>query len=152
MPQSLSQIYLHLIFSTQQREVWITPNLRSEMHAYMAGISRELDSPAIQIGGVSDHVHVLAHFPRTLTVSKWVELLKTQSNRWFKKQSTENNRNLFSWQKGYGVFSVSPSHVDVVKTYIQNQEEHHRKVTFQDEYRKIMEKYEVKYDERYVWD
>ncbi|MEX2606987.1 MAG: IS200/IS605 family transposase [Kiritimatiellia bacterium] len=152
MPQSLAQIYLHLIFSTRERESWITPILRHEMHAYMAGISRELDAPAIQVGGVSDHVHVLAHFPRTLTVSKWVELLKTQSNRWFKQQSTENNRNLFAWQKGYGVFSVSPSHLDLVKTYIRNQETHHRTVTFKDEYRKIMDKYNVQYDERYVWD
>jgi REP element-mobilizing transposase RayT len=151
MPQSLSYVHLHLIFSTKNREPWLRdPGLRGEMHAYLGGVSKELDCPPIAIGGVEDHVHMLARFGRGTTQSDWVKELKRVSSKWIKERHPRMAD--FAWQSGFGVFSVSPSSMDSVVRYIENQEEHHRKQGFQDEFRAFLTKHRITWDERYVWD
>jgi REP element-mobilizing transposase RayT len=151
MSQSLSSVYLHLVFSTKGREPWLQdPVLRAECHAFLGGVSKQLDCPPVIVGGVADHVHLLARFGRGVTQSDWVKELKRVSSRWIKERGGRMAG--FAWQGGYGVFSVSASALEDVEKYIQNQEEHHRKVTFQDEFRKFLQKHRVEWDERYVWD
>jgi REP element-mobilizing transposase RayT len=151
MPQSLAQIYVHLIFSTKDREPLLSDDaVRKQTHAYLAGICRQQDCPAVVIGGVADHVHILNRLGRTIDLATLVREIKRDSSKWIK----ENDRRLgaFHWQAGYGAFSVSPSHVDALVAYIEAQEQHHRVVSFQDEFRRICKKYGVEIDERYVWD
>lgn len=151
MPQSLSAVYLHLIFSTKGREPYLADtDLRLEMHAYLGGISKQLDCPPIIIGGMPDHVHLLARFGRGVTQSDWVKELKRVSSHWIKER--DDHLKNFSWQSGYGVFSVSPSALEKVESYIQNQEEHHRVLTFQEEFRTFLRKHRLAWDEQYVWD
>ena len=151
MPQSLAKIYLHVVFSTKNRQPFLQdPELRAKTHAYLAGICRNLDSPSIRIGGIEDHVHVLCYLSRTSTISDLVRDLKRESSKWIKQQSPELRD--FHWQDGYGAFSVSPSHVDGLKDYILGQEEHHRTESFQDELRRLLTKYDIEFDERYLWD
>jgi putative transposase len=145
MPQSLSRILLHLIFSTKNREPWLTPEIRTELHPYLAVVLREKGCPALQVGGVEDHVHLLFGLSRTLTVAELVETVKTSSSKWMKTKG-EAHRG-FHWQTGYGAFSVSQSDSEAVVLYIQNQEQHHRKMTFQEEYRKFLLRYRVAYEE-----
>ena len=149
MSQSLSKIYIHLIFSTKNREAWITSNTRQPLHNYMAGILNNIGSKAYEINGTADHVHVLCLHPRTITVADLLRNLKSDSTKWYKSQTQQS---AFAWQAGYGAFSVSHSDVGKVRHYIQNQEEHHRTKTFQDEYRLFLQKYQINYDEQYVWD
>jgi putative transposase len=125
-------------------------SLCAETHRYLAGVCRNLDSPAIIIGGVEDHLHILCRLSRTHSVSELVREPKRDSSRWIKSKATEFRE--FQWQEGYGAFSVSPSHVEALKRYIANQSKHHRRESFQEELRRILEKYGVDYDERYVWD
>lgn len=151
MSQSLSSVYLHLVFSTKGREPWLQdPVLRAECYAFLGGVSKQLDCPPVIVGGVADHVHLLARFGRGVTQSDWVKELKRVSSRWIKERGGRMAG--FAWQGGYGVFSVSASALEHVEKYIQNQEEHHRKMTFQDEFRKFLQKHRVEWDERYVWD
>ena len=150
MPQSLARILVHLIFSTKDRAPILTPAIRAEMHPYLAVVLRENDCPSLRVGGVEDHVHLFLGLSRTLTVAKVVETVKTSSSKWIKTKGPEFAP--FHWQAGYGAFSVSQSDADAVVRYIESQEEHHRRTTFQDEYRKFLERYQVAYDERYVWD
>ena len=151
MPQSLSAVYLHLVFSTRDRRPFFNDStLRIEMHAYLGGVSKQLDCPPILAGGFDDHVHLLARHGRTITQADWVKELKRVSSIWIKENNTALTH--FAWQTGYGVFSVSVSNLDVVRNYIARQEEHHRKSTFQDEFRALLRKHEVACDERYVWD
>ena len=149
MPQSLSRVLVHLIFSTKNREGMIRKEVLPDLHGYIVGILKNLECPSIQTGGVEDHVHMLFCLNRTVTQAQVVEEVKKASSKWMKD---EGGCEGFAWQAGYGAFSVSESNVEAVKAYIQNQEEHHRKVTFQDEYRKFLEKHQVGWDERYVWD
>ena len=151
MPQSLSSVYLHLVFSTKDRRPFLRdPALRAEMHAFLGGISKKLDCPTILVGGVEDHIHLLARHGRTITQADWVKELKRASSLWIKERDAAQAD--FSWQSGYGVFSVSSSNVDAVRDYIARQEEHHRKSSFQDEYRAMLRKHGIECDERYVWD
>ena len=150
MPQSLSSILIHLIFSTKNRERFLTPDIDVELYRYMASVSKAMKSPALIINGTSDHVHTLFSLSRVVTVAELVEELKTESSRWIKTKGRKYR--LFHWQSGYGAFSIGQSQVRTVKQYIKRQKEHHRRVTFQDEYRKFLKAYEVEYDERYVWD
>jgi REP element-mobilizing transposase RayT len=151
MPQSLVQIYVHLVFSTKQRQPFLRDsNLRKRLHAYLAGICKNHDSTAVQLGGVEDHVHVLCRLGKTLDVATLVRELKRDSSKWIK--DADHRLADFAWQAGYGAFSVSPSHVDALIAYIANQEQHHRKESFQDEFRRICAKYDVPIDEQYVWD
>lgn len=130
---------------------WFTDAaLRTELHSYLGGISKQLDCPTIIVGGVEDHVHILARMGRGITQSDWVKELKRVSNAWVKQQAQEMKE--FSWQAGYGIFSVSASALETVEQYIRNQEEHHKKMTFQDEYRAFLQKHGVAWDEKYVWE
>jgi putative transposase len=149
--QSLSNVLVHLVFSTKHRQPYLqTPELRGVMVGYMVGILRNIKCPSLIIGAVADHVHVLGALHRTVTIAQLVEEIKTNSSIRIKEEGPALGD--FHWQNGYGAFSVSPSNVEQVKTYIANQEEHHRRTTFQEEYRKILERHGIEYDERYVWD
>ncbi len=150
MPQSLSSILIHLVFSTKNREPFITPAIESELHPYMATIFREHNSPSLIIDGTKDHVHTLFALGRTITIADLVEEVKTGSSKWIKTKG-RGFRN-FHWQKGYGAFSIGQSNVAALKRYIRNQKQHHRRVSFQDEYRDFLKRYEIEFDERYVWD
>ena len=151
MPQSLSRIYLHIVFSTKNRErLFHDRELRNALHSYIGATMKNLDCVPVEVGGVDDHVHILCLFPRTQSVADVVKETKRVSTLWLQEQAAEWKG--FHWQSGYGVFSVSQSNVDGVIDYIRKQEEHHRKVTFQDEYRAFLRKHSVEFDERYVWD
>jgi len=151
MPQSLSNILIHLVFSTKNREPYLrTPELRGIMTGYMVGILQNIKCPSLIVGAVEDHVHILCSLHRTVTVARLVEELKTSSSVRIKEEGPALRD--FHWQNGYGVFSVSPSNVEPVKAYIANQEEHHRKRTYQEEFRLMLERHGIEYDERYVWD
>ena len=151
MPQSLSAVYLHLVFSTKHRTPFLRdPGIRSETHAYLAGISQNLDCHAILVGGVEDHVHILARQSRTITQADWAKELKRASSLWIKDRSPSLKD--FAWQSGYGIFSVSQSNVEKVTAYIAGQEEHHRTKSFQDEFRAMLKKHGILWDEHYVWD
>jgi REP element-mobilizing transposase RayT len=149
MPQSLAQIYIHLVFSTKDRAGLIPPDVRSRLHAYLAGTLNAIDCPAVQVGGMPDHVHILFRLSRTVTISDAVKNAKVESSKWMKDECGVGG---FAWQAGYGAFSVSASNVDDVVRYIQNQETHHRGKSFQDEFRRLLELYRVEYNEAYVWD
>ena len=150
MPQSLSAVYVHLVFSTKERRPFLSDeNMSEATHRYLGGISKQLECPPIIIGGVEDHVHLLARFGRTVTQAEWVKELKRVSNLWVKEQYEISD---FEWQGGYAVFSVSPSNLERVKSYITNQQEHHRKMNFQDELRKLLTRHRLEWDERYLWD
>ena len=151
MSQSLSQIYLHVVYSTKDRARFLQDrSLRENTHAYLAGTCRNLDSPSIIVGGVEDHVHILCRLAKTLCVSDLVRELKRESSKWLKEQSPDLSS--FYWQGGYGAFSISPGHVEALTKYIANQEEHHKQETFQEEFRRLLGLYGIEFDERYVWD
>ena len=150
MPQSLSSILIHLIFSTKNREPFLMPEIEVELYPYMASIFKALKSPALIINGTSDHLHTLFSLSRVVTIAELVEEVKTESSKWIKTKGRDFRN--FHWQSGYGAFSIAHSQVSPVKRYIRRQKEHHRRVNFQDEYRKFLKAYEVEYDERYVWD
>lgn len=150
MPQSLSNILVHLIWSTKERHPWLTPGIRETAHAFLAGVVRQMDCEAYRVGGVADHVHLAVRLSRTLSVADLVKEVKTASSKWLKEQGPEFNG--FYWQQGYGAFSVGMSQKEILLHYINTQEEHHKTRTFQDEYRDLLRKYGIDYDERYVWD
>jgi len=150
MSQSLSKIYVHIIFSTKKREASISKEIEDELYAYMAKIFMEYDSFALIIGGVENHIHILCILSKNYSVCKLIEEIKKSSSKWIKTKDKKYSR--FSWQNGYGVFSVSQSQVPDVQNYIQTQKEHHKKISFEEEYREFLNKYKIKYDEQYVWD
>lgn len=119
------------------------------MHAYLATICRDLDADLVWVGGVADHVYILSSLPRTLSQAELIERIKKTSSKWIKAVDVRYRG--FFWQRGYGAFSVSPSQLDSVLEYVRQQEEHHRKRTFQEEYREFLRKHNVEFDERYVW-
>jgi REP element-mobilizing transposase RayT len=151
MAQSLAKILVHTVFSTKDRRPFLRePELRAEMHRYLGGILNKLDCKSVIVGGVEDHVHLLATLARTRDAAEMVKEVKRGSSLWIK----ERDRSLsdFSWQGGYGIFSIGFSQLEDVKRYIAGQEEHHRKHTFQEEFRLLLKRYELAYDEQYVWD
>ena len=151
MSQSLVQIYAHLVFSTKGRAPFLRDwEFRKETHAYLSGACRNLKCPSVIVGGVEDHVHILCRFGKTIEVATLIRELKRESSKWIKEQ--EPKLSTFHWQGGYGAFSISPSHVAALTEYIRNQEEHHKKETFQEEFRRMCMKFGVEIDERYVWD
>ena len=151
MPQSLAQIYLHIVFSTKDRYPWLrTAELRNDVHAYISATLNNLGCPCLVTGGVADHIHTLCRLGRQTTVADLVRDIKKASSSMLHDRQAELRA--FHWQNGYGAFSVSPSHVELPIEYIRNQEEHHQREGFQDEYRRLLKKYDVNYDERYVWD
>ena len=150
MPQSLSKVVLHIIFSTKNRQAWLGREVRPRMHAYLATICRDLGAEVVCVGGVSDHVHIVTTLPRTVSQAQLVEQIKKTSSKWIKALDARYRG--FFWQRGYSAFSVSPSQLEAVLQYVEAQEEHHRKRSFQEEYRDFLRKHRIDFDERYVWD
>ena len=147
MPQSLANILVHLVFSTKDRRPMIEDSVREQVHAYMIGVLSNLKCPSICLNSVRDHIHVCLNLHRTVAIAKVVEELKTSSSKWMKQTEP-----LFQWQGGYGAFSIGQSQVSTVKKYIAGQERHHARVSFQDEFRELLKRYALEYDEKYVWD
>lgn len=150
MSQSLAKLTVHLIFSTKDRHPLITKELQPELNSYLAGILRNLKSPALIIASQPDHVHLLINLHREQAVSRIVMKLKANSSTWIKNQNPDLKS--FSWQNGYGAFSVSESRLPAVKDYIAHQPEHHQKTSFQEELKMFLEKHHLEYDERHLWD
>ncbi len=150
MGQSLVKNYIHLVFSTKYRQPLIHPPVEAELHNYLGGICNQLECQTIRVGDYTDHVQILCMLSKKIALMKLVEEVKAHSSKWIKTKGS--NYNDFYWQNGYGAFSVNPSEIGTVIAYIENQHEHHKKQTFQEEYRAFLTKYDVAYDERYVWD
>ena len=150
MGQSLVKNYLYIVFSTKHRQEIIHSPVKEELHAYLGGICKKLECPPIIVGGYTDHVHILCMLSKKIALMKLLEEVKSHSSKWMKSKAKTLEH--FYWQDGYGAFSVNPSEVDTVINYIVNQKEHHHQKSFQEEYRAFLKKYNVEYDERYVWD
>ena len=150
MPQSLAKLYTHLVFSTKHRDRSLSDDIRNDLHAYMGGTLNGLGCISLEINSEPDHVHALFLLGRTITLSDAVGNLKKSANDWLRKRDPRFAQ--FYWQGGYGAFSVSQSGVEELRNYIRNQREHHQQVSFQDEFRAFLRRYELEYDERYVWD
>jgi len=149
IPMSYISSYFHCVFSTKERRQLITPELRERLWPFLGGIARQNKMKAIEIGGVEDHVHILLSLPSTMTISKALQLLKGGSSKWV--HETFPDQRLFAWQEEYGAFSVSVSQLDRTIEYIKGQPEHHRRMTFQEEFLAFLKKHRIEYDERYLW-
>jgi putative transposase len=151
MPQSLARIWLHIVFSTKERRAYLqNADLREEMFRMLGHHAKQTGCPPARVGGWIDRVHVLCGLSRTTTVAQLIEVLKRETSKWVKQRAEDLG--LFHWQNGYGAFSVSQSNVDQVIEYIGRQEDHHRRTTFQEEFRALCAKHNVEIDERYAWD
>ncbi len=150
MAHSFANLLTHVIFSTKDRQPLIDDKLKPRLMAYLGGIVHELGGVALLINGPADHVHALVKLPHTFAVADAMRVIKTNSSRWV--HETWPARRAFAWQAGYGAFSVSQSHVEAVRSYIAGQEEHHRRVTFQDEFLEFLRRHGIEYDERYIWE
>jgi REP element-mobilizing transposase RayT len=150
MANTFTSLHCHVIFSTKNREPWLRSDIEERVWAYLGGIARENGMKALMIGGIENHVHALIGIPPTLPVSKAVQLIKGGSSAWIKE--TFPGLAGFGWQDGYGAFSVSKSQVPEVVEYIRRQREHHRLKSFEEEYRAFLERHEIPYEERYVFD
>jgi putative transposase len=150
MAQSLSNVLLHIVFSTKNRRSWINTDIETELFKYLATACRTLDCPSHAIGGADDHIHIACSLSRTISISKVVQEIKQDSSKWIKTKLERLAD--FAWQNGYGVFSIGQSQLGDLRGYIANQRGHHRRVSFQDEFRQICKKYGVELDERYAWD
>jgi len=151
MAQSLARLWTHLIFSTKNRFPFLSDKkVRSDMYGYLAQVLRNHGCQTLLVGGVDDHVHALFALSRNYSIAEIVKEIKRTSSSAIKESSSSLQK--FHRQNGYGAFSVSQSNLHEVVQYIETQEQHHRRVTFQDEYRAFLKKYEIEYDERYVWD
>lgn len=152
MSQSLSQLWVHIIFSTKKRYPFLTDvSVREQLYTFMNGTCSKLNCPLIAVGGIEDHVHLLVGLHKNISVAFLVEKLKKTSSKWIKTLA-HNGLNKFYWQNGYGAFSVSQSSLDAVKKYVNNQEKHHQHQNFQDELRRFLTRYNVNFKEEYVWD
>jgi REP-associated tyrosine transposase len=150
MPQSLARNYLHITFSAKNRFSFIDKNIENELFSYIGGICKNLECNPIIVGGHKDHIHILCLLSRKIALMNLIEKIKSSSSKWIKTKGIDYQK--FYWQNGYGGFSVNPTEIDIVEKYILQQEEHHQKKTFQDEYRAFLKKYEIEFDEKYVWD
>ncbi|HUH26732.1 IS200/IS605 family transposase [Gelidibacter sp.] len=150
MPQSIAYNYSHITFSTKDRFPFIDEEIQNELFQYIGGICKNMDFKPVIVGGYKDHIHILCVLSRKVALMKLIEEAKAHSSKWMKTKG-EKYKN-FYWQRGYGSFSVNPAEIDVVIRYIENQSEHHKKKTFQEEYLAFLKKYKVEYDERYLWD
>jgi putative transposase len=150
MPQSFALIIVHLVFSTRDRSPVLNTSIRTALHAYLATVARNAGCECFRVGGVADHVHLAISLSRTTTTAKLVEELKTSSSKWLKTQSPALAA--FAWQRGYAAFCVGPSDLDALRRYIDIQEKHHHKQTFEEELRAFLAKYGIEHDERYMWD
>lgn len=151
MPQSLAKIIVHTVFSTKERRPFLRDQvLREELHRYLGGILNQLDCQPIVVGGVEDHVHLLSILSRTRQPAEVVKEVKRGSSLWIKER--DQTMRDFGWQNGYGIFSLGFSQIQEVRDYITGQEAHHRKASFQEEFRALLRRYDIAFDERYVWD
>lgn len=150
MPQSLTQLYVHLVFSTRERQPFLSDSIRPRLHAYLATVLRNMGSPYVVAGGVADHVHLLFELPKDRPPTEVVAVVKRESSKFVK--TLEPGLDAFQWQRGYGMFAVSPSNRAKVEAYVRNQEEHHRQRSFQEEYRAMLKRMGMDFDERCVWD
>jgi len=150
MSQSLSKILLHIVFSTKKRQRWLHTEICQELYSYISKILENNMCLSYQIGGTSDHIHILCRLGKTISVSKLIEEIKKSTSKWIKTKDVTFAD--FYWQSGYGIFSVGSADFDVIKSYIANQEEHHRKLTFRDEFVSLLQKNNVAYQEQYLWD
>jgi len=151
MPQSLAKILVHAVFSTKDRRPFLRDHaMREELHRYLGGTLTHLDCQPIIVGGVEDHVHLLCALSRTCEAAAMVKEVKRGSSLWLKTKSLDLQD--FAWQNGYGIFSIGFSQIESVRNYIAGQEGHHRRISFQDEFRLLLKRYEIEFDERYVWD
>ena len=150
MPQSLVKNYMHIIFSTKNRKPFIHNPIKEELFSYIGGIFKNLECNPLIVGGYKDHVHVLCSLSRKIALMKLVEELKTHSSKWIKRKGYKYET--FYWQNGYGGFSIHTNQVETVRSYILNQKQHHKSISFMEEYLKFLKEYHVEYDERYVWD
>jgi len=151
MPQSLVKIYVHIIFSTKNHVHFLAHDtIRNQMHAYLAKIFMNYDSPAIIVGGANEHIHELVQVSKNYLIPKIIGEVKRSSSKWVKNKSTFLSK--FQWQNGYGAFSVGQSMIPNLKKYIVNQIKHHHKISFKEEYIAFLKKYKIDYDERYLWD
>jgi len=149
MAGTYTKLLYHIIFSTKDREPLITPHLRENLYPYIGGIIRGQEGVLQAIGGMPDHIHLVVGVKPDLSVSELVRLVKANSSKWINEQASHAGR--FGWQSGYGAFSVSLSQLAAVCEYVQRQEEHHSKKTFQEEYLDFLRRHEVSFDERYLW-
>jgi len=149
MPHSYSSLLVHVVFSTKGRARWIDANIRPDLFAYMGGIIRKIGGKARLINGVEDHVHMLISLPADVAVSECLRIVKANSSRWVHQKFPGRRR--FEWQTGYGAFSVSSSNEKQVIKYIQDQERHHRGMTFEEEFIALLQKHGIAFDERYLW-
>jgi putative transposase len=150
MPQPLSKVLIHLVFSTKDREPLLVPQYQQDLHGYIGGIAKNMSSHLLHAGSVSDHVHLLLVQPRTCTPADLVQAVKMGSSKWLKTVSSRFRN--FYWQNGYGMFSISVRERRDLEAYFDRQAIHHREESFQDEYRRLLHENELEYDERYVWD
>jgi len=151
MSQSLAKILVHTIFSTKDRRPFLRDHgLREELHRYLGGILTRLECQPIIVGGVEDHVHLLCSLSRTCEAAAMVKEVKRGSSLWLKTKCPELYD--FAWQSGYGIFSIGYEQIETVRRYIAGQEEQHHQISFQEEYRLLMQRNDIKFDERYVWD
>ena len=150
MPQSLSKVYVHITFSTKNRQNLIDDSIKVSLYEYIGGICKGLECNPVKVGGHKNHIHVLCILSRKVAQMKLLEEIKKRSSKWVKTKGKSYSN--FYWQDGYGIFSINPTETDKVIDYIQEQDKHHKHMSFQDEFRAFLKKYNVKYDERYVWD
>ncbi len=150
MAHSTSAVFIHLVFSTKLREPLIVSEIENELFSYLSGTLHELACDPLAVNGVPDHVHLLFDLPRTVTIAKVVETVKSHSSKWIKTKGSQFHS--FYWQAGYGAFSVSKSQLDIVIRYIRNQKQHHEERGFQDELRTLLNKHDIEFSEDSIWD
>jgi putative transposase len=148
MSHSLSSLFTHVVFSTKDRTACISDAIKPQMWRYIGGIIRELEGKALIVNGMSDHVHILLQLSPAVSIADTMRVVKTNSSRWA-REKWPNAR--FAWQTGYAAFSVSRSDVRAVLQYIENQQQHHRRMSFQEELVALLKKHGVPYDQRYIW-
>lgn len=149
MAGTFTNIAIHFVFSTKNRSSWIDERIRERLHDYMGGIVRELKGRQIAVNSVADHVHLYVYVPKTVSISEFMGKVKGSSSKWI--SATFPGFEDFSWQEGYGAFSVSKSNEKKVIEYIQRQQAHHHKKGFQEEFVEFLKANEISYDEKYVW-
>jgi putative transposase len=149
MANTYAALHYHIVFSTKHREPWIAENHEAQIWSYLGGIARDGGMTSLSIGGLEDHLHLVLGLPPTLTVSRAVQLLKGASSRWIRESIPELAA--FSWQDGYGAFTISRSMLPATVAYVERQRERHQARTFQEEFRALLERHDIAYDERYVW-
>ena len=150
MSQSLTKIYIHIVFSTKNRNYIIGEDIKDELYNYIGGICKRLECYPVKVGGYTNHIHILCILSKKLTLIKLIEEVKKNSSKWIKDKNKKYLN--FYWQDGYSTFSVNPTEIDIVVSYINNQTEHHRIISFEDECRTFFKKYKMEFDEKYVWD